>query len=195
MKRLLPIVCLGLAATPAAAHVPAGAYGSFAAGFTHPLFGLDHLLAMVTVGLWAGLLGGRAVWAVPTAFVAVMIAGFALALSGASLPVVEPMILASTVVLGLAVAFAVRVDLRVCAVVVGVFALFHGFAHGTELGGAGALRFGAGFVLATVLLHALGVAIGLLAGRIAGRNGGRWHIVTRGLGTGVAVAGVVLAFG
>ncbi|TDL81176.1 HupE/UreJ family protein [Palleronia sediminis] len=170
MKRLLPVLFLGLTATPGLAHVPAGSYGSFAAGFTHPLFGLDHLLAMVAVGLWAGLLGGRAVWAVPAAFVVVMVAGFALALGGAALPVVEPMILASTVVLGLAIAFAIRLDLRVCAAIVGVFALFHGFAHGTELGGAGALRFGAGFVLATVVLHAVGVAAGIAAGRSARRE-------------------------
>ena len=195
MNRLLLTLCLGIAATPALAHVPHGTYGSFAAGFTHPLFGLDHLLAMVAVGLWAGMLGGRALWAVPAAFVTVMIAGFALALTGASLPMVEPMILASTVVLGLAIAMAVRLDIRACAAVVGLFALFHGFAHGTELGGAGTVQFGAGFALATALLHATGVAAGVAAGRMVPRAGHATHTVTRGLGAAVALAGVGLAFG
>lgn len=195
MKRLLPALCLAFAATPALAHLPHGQYGSVAAGFSHPLFGLDHILAMVAVGLWASLLGGRAIWAVPAAFVAVMIAGFGLALTGVSLPLVEPMILTSTVVLGLVVAMAVRLDVRACAAIVGLFALFHGFAHGTELGGAGSLRFGAGFVLATALLHAVGVAVGLVTGRITGRGDARGHVVTRGLGAGVVLAGVALALG
>lgn len=195
MKRLLSALCLGLAATPALAHLPHGQYGSVAAGFSHPLFGLDHILAMVAVGLWASLLGGRAIWAVPAAFVAVMVAGFGLALTGVSLPLVEPMILASCVVLGLVVAMAVRLDVRTCAAIVALFALFHGFAHGTELGGAGSLRFGTGFVLATVVLHAVGVAVGLAGGLIAKRGDARGHVVTRGLGAGVALAGVALAFG
>lgn len=195
MKRLLPALCFGLAATPALAHLPHGQYGSVAAGFSHPLFGLDHILAMVAVGLWASLLGGRAIWAVPAAFVAVMIAGFGLSLTSTSLPLVEPMILASMVVLGLVVAMSVRLDVRACAAIVGLFALFHGFAHGTELGGAGSLQFGAGFVLATVLLHAAGVAVGLVAGRVAGRDDVRGHLATRSLGAGVALAGVALSFG
>lgn len=194
MNRLLPALCLGLAATPVLAHLPHAQYGSVAAGFSHPFFGLDHILAMVAVGLWASLLGGQAIWAVPAAFVAVMIAGFGLALTGVSLPLVEPMILASTVVLGLAVAMAVRLDVRACAAIVGLFALFHGFAHGTELGGAGSLRFGTGFVLATVLLHGVGVAAGLVAAWIAGRGDAGRDVATRSLGAGVALAGVALAF-
>ena len=195
MKRLLPSLCLCLAATPALAHLPHVQYGSVAAGFSHPLFGLDHILAMVAVGLWASLRGGRAIWAVPAAFVAMMIVGFGLALTGVSLPLVEPMILASSVVLGLVVAMAVRLDVRTCAAIVALFALFHGFAHGTELGGAGSLRFGTGFVLATVLLHTIGVTVGLVVGLIAKRGDVRGHVVTRGLGAGVALAGVALAFG
>lgn len=195
MNKVILALCLGIAATPALAHVPHGIYGSFAAGFTHPLFGLDHLLAMVAVGLWAGMLGGRALWAVPAAFVTVMIGGFALALTGAWLPMVEPMILASTVVLGLVIAMAVSLDIRASASIVGLFALFHGFAHGTELGGAGAVQFAAGFAVATALLHAVGVAAGIAAGRIVPRAGERKHVITRALGAAVAVAGIGLALG
>ncbi len=186
----LSAVFLAVFTASASAHVPAGEYGSFAAGFTHPLFGADHILAMVAVGLWAGLLGKRALWAVPAAFVAVMLAGFGLALLNVPLPIVEPMILASTIVLGLVVALAVRLDLRLCAALVGLFALFHGHAHGGELGTAGAVQFGLGFLLATSLLHAAGVGLGLLVGRLGDKKGA---LLSRGLGVATAFAGVYLA--
>lgn len=195
MKRMLIAFPLVFAAGPVFAHLPPGEYGSFAAGLSHPLFGLDHVLAMVSVGLWAGMLGGRARLAVPAAFVSVMVLGFLLALSGAALPLVEPMILASTVVLGLLVATAARLDLRTGAALVGAFALFHGHAHGGELGTAGALTFGAGFALATAALHAAGIGAGLAldrAGRGLGRAGG---LLTRGLGALTALAGLGLAIG
>ena len=193
MKRLLPALGLSVLGTPALAHLPPGEYGSLAAGFSHPLFGLDHILAMIAVGLWASVLGGRALWAVPAAFVATMIVGFALALLGAPLPMVEPMILASSVVLGLVVAMALRLDLGLCMALVGAFALFHGHAHGAELGQAGALRFGLGFALATALLHAAGVGLGLLVGRLGRRLGTSGDLVARGLGGATAVAGLALA--
>ena len=193
MKRLLPALGLSALATPALAHLPPGEYGSLAAGFSHPLFGLDHILAMVAVGLWASVLGGRALWAVPAAFVATMIVGFALALLGAPLPMVEPMILASSVVLGLVVAMALRPDLGLCMALVGAFALFHSHAHGAELGQAGALRFGLGFALATALLHAAGLGLGLLVGRLGRRLGTSGDLVARGLGGATAVAGLALA--
>ncbi|GKY88908.1 HupE/UreJ family protein [Sinisalibacter aestuarii] len=194
MKRLLPLV-LALFATPAFAHLPPGEYGSFAAGISHPLFGLDHILAMVAVGLWASQLGGRALWAVPAAFVSVMVLGFVLAIAGLPLPFVEPMILASTVVLGLVVAMAVRTEIWVGAALVGLFALFHGHAHGGELGDAGALRFGIGFALATAALHAAGIGLGLWVGRLGARLGGTGAILPRGLGALTALAGLGLAFG
>ena len=188
MRALSAAAALALLASPAAAHLPHGQYGSLAAGFTHPLFGLDHVLAMVAVGLWASLIGGRAMLGVPAAFVGAMAVGFGLALGGVPMPAVEPAILASTIVLGLAVAAALRLDAALVAFVVAAFGLFHGHAHGGELGGAGALRFGLGFVLATALLHAAGVALGLGLGRL-----GRWP--ARGLGALTAAAGLALAVG
>ncbi|SOC42208.1 urease accessory protein [Rhizobium subbaraonis] len=190
-KRLL--LALGLtaaSAAPAFAHLNPQEHGSFMAGFSHPLFGLDHILVMVAVGLWAAQIGGRALWAVPAAFVAMMALGFGLAVAGVSLPFVEPVILASVVALGLLVAMAVRLDPAVSAAIVAVFALFHGHAHGGELGVAGALPFATGFVIATALLHVAGIALGLGIGRI---TGGR--TLTRILGAATALAGVALAFG
>lgn len=190
-RRLLLALGLTVAsAAPAFAHLNPQEHGSFMAGFSHPLFGLDHILVMVAVGLWAAQIGGRAMWAVPAAFVAMMALGFGLAVAGVSLPFVEPVILASVVTLGLLVAMAVRLDPAVSAAIVAVFALFHGHAHGGELGVAGALPFATGFVIATALLHVGGIALGLGIARIAG---GR--TLTRILGAATALAGVALAFG
>ncbi|HHZ10979.1 MAG TPA: HupE/UreJ family protein, partial [Rhizobiales bacterium] len=129
------------ATVPAFAHLDPVEHGSFAAGFSHPFFGLDHILAMVAVGLWAALLGGRAAWLVPTAFVGTMMLGFALALAGLGLPFVEPVIAASVVVIGLLTLVALQVPTQIGMAMVGFFALFHGYAHGGELGEAGALSF------------------------------------------------------
>lgn len=178
------------AAAPAFAHLNPEEHGSFMAGFSHPLFGFDHILVMVAVGLWAAQIGGRALWIVPSAFVGTMAVGFALALIGTDLPFVEPAILASVIALGLLVAMAVRLPVSASAAIVGVFALFHGHAHGGELGTAGALQFGIGFVIATALLHMAGIGLGITAGRIA--HGG---IVSRIAGALTALAGAVLVFG
>ena len=165
MKRL-PILLLALlVSTPAFAHLNPEEHGSFAAGFSHPLFGADHILAMFGVGLWASLLGGRAIWAVPLAFVGTMMLGFITALADIGLPFVEPTIAASVVVLGLLAMVALQVPTAIAMVVVAFFAFFHGYAHGGELGEAGAMPFMAGFALATALLHAVGVGFGLLTGR------------------------------
>lgn len=178
------------AAAPAFAHLNPEEHGSFMAGFSHPLFGMDHILVMVAVGLWAAQTGGRALWLVPAAFVGTMAIGFALALAGIGLPFVEPAILASVIALGLLVAVAVRLPLSASAAIVGVFALFHGHAHGGELGSAGALEFATGFVIATALLHAAGIGLGILAGRLA--HGG---IISRVAGALTALAGTALIFG
>lgn len=191
IRRTLLAIGLTVASTaPAFAHLNPEEHGSFMAGFSHPLFGLDHILVMVAVGLWAAQIGGRALRAVPAAFVAMMAAGFGLALAGLPLPFIEPVILASVVALGLLVAIAARLDVALSAVIVAVFALFHGHAHGGELGVAGAMPFAAGFVIATALLHGAGIALGLGIGRIAG--GGT---LTRILGGATALAGMALAFG
>ena len=169
MNRLTRIIActavMGLAlAAPASAHTGVGAHShGFAAGFLHPLMGLDHMLAMLGVGVWAAQLGKRATWLVPAAFVAVMIAGAGLALSGIAMPMVEFGVAGSVLVIGALIALGTRLPVGVAMSLVGLFALFHGHAHGTELPGfAHPAAYGAGFVAATALLHAGGAGIALL---------------------------------
>jgi urease accessory protein len=155
MHRAVAVVPLFLASFAAWGH-PADA-----AGFVHPFTGLDHLLAMLAVGLWAAQLGGRWTWAVPLAFVGSMLLGGALGFAGVTLPYVEPMIAASVLVLGLLVSLKVRLRWSGVALV-GVFALFHGIAHATEMPPEmSRIVYAGGFVLATALLHAAGVGLGL----------------------------------
>jgi urease accessory protein len=155
---------MGLALTaPAFAHTGIGAHShGFAAGFLHPLMGLDHMLAMLGVGIWAAQLGKRAAWLVPAAFVAVMIAGAGLALSGIGMPMVEFGIAGSVLVIGTLIALGTRLPVGLAMGLAGLFALFHGHAHGTELPGlADPAAYGAGFVAATMLLHGAGAGIAL----------------------------------
>ena len=178
---------LAAATAPAFAHLDPAEHGSFMAGVSHPLFGVDHIIVMVAVGLWAAMIGGKALWVVPAAFIGTMAVGFLLAIGGIRLPFVEPVILASVVALGLLVAMAVRLPVAASAAVVGVFALFHGHAHGGELGGAGALQFGLGFLIATAALHIAGIGLGVTLGRN--------QTVARILGGVAALGGVALMFG
>lgn len=193
-KRLSVAAAFSFAsAAPAFAHLDPAAHGSFMAGLSHPLFGLDHILAMVAVGLWAGQISGTAgnkaaALVVPAAFIGAMALGFAAAVSGFGLPFVEPAILASVVALGLVIAVAAKVPVAASAAVVASFAIFHGHAHGGELGAAGAWRFCLGFVVATGLLHAAGIVIGLGVGRLT-----PW--AARIAGGFTALAGLSLAFG
>ncbi|MBB5276707.1 urease accessory protein [Rhizobium rosettiformans] len=189
LKRLsFTAALMTLAASPAFAHLDPETHGSLMAGISHPLFGADHILAMVAVGIWASQIGGRALWAVPAAFVTMMAVGFGLAVAGVELPFVEPAILASVIGLGLLVAAAVRLPVAASAAVVGLFALFHGHAHGGELGAAGALQFGLGFLIATAALHGAGVALGLGVTRLG-------PAVARILGLATVVGGAAIAFG
>lgn len=190
MFKRISIAAAALAATtlPAFAHLNPEEHGSFMAGFSHPLFGADHILAMVAVGIWAAQIGGRALWVVPSAFVGTMAIGFMTALGGIDLPFVEPAILASVIALGLLVAMAARLPVSAAAAVVGIFALFHGHAHGGELGSAGALQFGVGFVIATALLHVAGIAAGLGVSRLG-------TVASRIIGALTALGGLTLAFG
>lgn len=151
-------------ALPLAAHAHAGhAHGGFESGFMHPIGGLDHLLAMIAVGLWAVQLGKRALWALPLMFVGAMVAGGLLGLTGMNVPGVELVIALSAVALGGLVALRKKAPLAGAVLVVGLFALFHGFAHGQELpAGASALTYALGFVLATAALHGVGIGLGLL---------------------------------
>ncbi|WP_417671895.1 HupE/UreJ family protein [Roseibium sp.] len=195
LRGLFSAAALMLLATPAAAHLDPASHGSFAAGFTHPVFGLDHVLAMIAVGLWAALLGKKAIWALPSAFVGFMIAGFVSALFGLHLPFVEPMILASVVALGSLVALAARFPLAPSFLLVGLFGFFHGHAHGGEIGTAGEFGYASGFVLATALLHAAGVLIGYGAKVGLGPETRRGELATRFLGGVTALSGLVLMAG
>lgn len=174
------------------AHINPADHSSFSSGFFHPLTGADHILVMVAVGLWAAQLGGKALWAVPLAFVVAMGAGFIMALGGISLPFVEPAILASVIAIGLLAAVALHLPTGIAMAVVAVFAVFHGHAHGSEFSGMGAASYGVGFAVATALLHMLGIAIGFGGGLLPGRAG-RYR-VTRIGGMLTACAGLYLAF-
>jgi len=148
---------------------------SFGTGFGHPLSGWDHLLDMLAVGIWAARLGGRARWLVPAAFVSTMIMGAVFAQSGLALPGIEQGIAASLLILGLFIAFAVQLPVTLGMGLVAFFALFHGWAHGAEMPVTNrGFSYGAGFVIATALLHAAGLGLGItlqkqpLLGRLAG---------------------------
>jgi urease accessory protein len=169
------------------AHVGDHSHMSFMEGLMHPFSGLDHILAMVAVGLWASQLGGRALWLLPLTFPVVMAAGAALGMSGVALPWVEIGIAGSVMVLGAAVALALRPSLAISLPLIGAFALLHGYSHGVELpASASALSYGAGFIAATLMLHAIGIGIGFAAGRIPVR------FAARTAGGAIAVLGVVL---
>ncbi len=188
--RLLPLPFLLAMAGTASAHSEAGATGGFTSGFLHPIFGLDHVVAMVAVGLWGAFLGKKAMWTLPVIFPMVMAMGGALGVMGVPLPGVEIGIALSGVVLGGMVAFAVKPPLWVAGVLVGVFAIFHGHAHGTELPEAASpLTYAIGFVISTGLLHLCGIAFGLLT---------RWPwgiIAVRAGGVVVAVIGGIFLMG
>ena len=172
------------------------AHSTFVAGLVHPLGGVDHLLAMLAVGWLAARIGGRALWRVPLAFVALMIGGGLLALAGIALPLVETLIAVSVIVLGLALAGGRRLTTLVAMALVGFFAVFHGHAHLTEMPVAGVdggpLAYGAGFVLATAGLHLVGIGLGMLAERAAA---GRGAWVTPVTAVVLAVSGVVILIG
>ena len=177
------------AAMPAYAHVGTGSTSSFAAGFAHPVSGLDHMTVMVAVGLWAALKGGKAIWAWPLAFVGVMLVGGALGMLHVPVPFVEPGILASVVTLGLLVALAIDLPVSAGVAIIGLFALFHGHAHGTEVPkNAGGLDYMAGFAVATALLHGIGIAAALGLGM-------RFRSLVRAAGAACAAVGAGLAFG
>jgi urease accessory protein len=159
----LVLAALLLVSGPAAAHTEAGVPGGLLNGFLHPLTGLDHLVAMVAVGLWGAQLGKPGIWVLPICFPAVMALGGVLGILGIPLPATEIVVALSALVLGFAVAMALRVPFWAAAAVVAVFAVFHGYAHGAEMpGAANALAYGVGFVVATGTLHAAGILIGVL---------------------------------
>ena len=181
---------LALAATLwpalALAHVGQGRAEGFLAGLSHPVSGLDHVLAMVAVGLWGAQLGAPAIWLLPVTFPMVMAFGGMLGLAGMPLPGVEAAIALSGILLGLAVLAEWKPPLPLAAVIVGFFAVFHGHAHGAELpAGASGLTYSIGFVAATGTLHAVGIGIGVI------HRWGWGRVALRLAGAGVAAGGAV----
>ncbi len=186
--RLLAATCaVALWPALASAHAEAGAAAGFRAGVLHPISGLDHVLAMVAVGLWGAQLGQPAIWLLPVAFPMVMAFGGMLGLMGVPLPGIEIGVAASAVLLGAAVMLELKPRLAAAAAVVAFFAVFHGHAHGTELApGQSALLYSIGFVVATGCLHAAGIGIGEVRRWTWGRG------LLRGAGAVVAAGGAVL---
>ena len=195
MKRFLQLAVLALclAPTAAVAHVGVGSTSGFARGFMHPLSGPDHQLAMILVGLFAYQLGGRALWLVPLTFVSVMALGGFLGVMGVPIPFVEVGIALSVVVLGAIVAIGVRAPLAVAIGAVGLFAIFHGHAHGSEMPlNASGLEYGVGFMMATAVLHAVGIGMGFLIGMSSKTFGNNVYRIAGGL---ASIAGVALLLG
>jgi urease accessory protein len=188
----LVLICIALSGalvSPALAHTVVGQTNSFASGVAHPLHGADHILVMITVGLWGVLVGGRAIWVWPMAFVGTMLAGFVAATLGLQMPFVEPAILSSIIILGLLVALAVEAPVWLGAAIMGLFAFFHGHVHGTEASAVGLVPYAAGFAIATAALHAAGIGLGLSAERSMGT------LALRAMGGLTVLAGITLIAG
>jgi urease accessory protein len=195
MKRILQLAALALclAPTSALAHTGVGDTSGFAHGFVHPLGGHDHLLAMIMVGLFAYGLGGRALWLVPLTFVGVMALGGFLGVAEIPVPFIEIGIALSVVVLGAIVAFGIKPPVAAAMAIVGLFAIFHGHAHGAEMPmDASGVAYGVGFMLATALLHMAGIGIGFLIGMTT-----RWlgDDVYRAAGGLASLAGIAILVG
>ena len=193
IKSSFAVVPAMLMPTMAFAHTGVGHATGFLHGFEHPISGLDHVLAMVMVGVFAWQLGGQALWRVPATFVAVMAVGGSLGVAGIAIPFVEVAIALSVVVLGAAVALNVRASVAAAMGVIGLFAIFHGHAHGAEMPeAAGGVAYTVGFMTATTLLHLAGISAGILIGKAGGDHGA---IVARATGGLATVAGVALLTG
>ena len=184
MRRLAAAAIVLLVASPAWAHAQQGQAAGFLSGVRHPVSGLDHVLAMIAVGLWGAQLGAPAIWLLPVTFPLVMAIGGFLGLVGVPIPGVEVGVALSAILLGAMVAREARPPLAAAAAMVGFFAIFHGHAHGTELPpGQSGLLYSVGFVIATGCLHAIGIGVGLIHRWSWGRT------ALRAAGAGVAAAG------
>jgi urease accessory protein len=187
------MLVLGGLAAPASAHTGVSVTHDLTHGFLHPLGGLDHVLAMVAVGLYAARLGGRSLWLLPAAFIVTMIAGGALGYASVPVPMVEQGIGVSVIAMGLAIAFGVRLPAIAATLLVALFALVHGHAHGREGAElASFLAYACGFVAATSLLHAAGIAVGLALDRLGTVPAA---VLTRVAGAAGALAGVAILAG
>jgi urease accessory protein len=195
MKRLVQLALLALCLVPteALAHVGVGSTSGFMHGFMHPLSGLNHQLAMILVGIFAYQLGGRALWLVPLTFVSVMAFGGFLGVMGVPVPFVEVGIALSVIALGAIVAFGVKAPVAVAMAVVGLFAIFHGHAHGSEMPlDTSGFEYAVGFMMATALLHAIGIGIGFVIGMTSKTLGDNVYRVAGGL---ASIAGVAFLLG
>jgi urease accessory protein len=183
----LVALCITMLASISAAeaHKMGTESAGFIMGLTHPFMGLDHLLVMIAVGIWAAQTGGSAVWRLPLSFVVMMAVAALFGASGYGLPSLEPLIAGSLLLLGLMVVFTVRIPINLSTVLVGLFAVFHGYAHGLEMPQASsALFYGSGFVLATSLLHLIGIGLGKVTYRK--------YLLSRLIGSTIALAGLYL---
>ena len=188
LRSVLLMVAGALLPSFAYAHVGAGEASGFMHGLTHPISGLDHICAMVAVGLWAAQMGGKSVWAVPLTFVSVMVMGGTLGMIGISLPFTEQGIILSVLMLGVLIAASIRLPLLLSSVMVGLFAVFHGYAHGAEMPeSASAMTYALGFILSTATLHTMGIMFGLGMQKLVHKQVVRWA------GASVALCGVYLA--
>jgi len=184
IPRAVPTAIVALMlAQPAFAHEQVGVAGGLVSGLLHPVTGLDHLVAMVAVGIWGAQLGAPAIWVLPITFPLVMAVGGVLGVLKIPLPMPEVIIAVSALILGLAVATRLRIPFAAATIVVAVFAIFHGYVHAELPGSANPLAYGVGFVTATGLLHLCGIAIGTLTRWPAGER------VIQGLGAGIAGLG------
>lgn len=185
---LLFVASGALLPTFAFAHVGVGETSGFLHGLMHPVSGLDHICAMVAVGLWAAQMGGRSIWAVPITFVSVMVLGWVLGMSGVSMAFAESGIMLSVLMLGVFIAASVRLPLWLSSAIVGLFAMCHGHTHGTEMpGSTSSMMYAYGFILSTLFLHIVGVTFGLVMHRQAQKN------AVRLTGATIAIFGLYLA--
>ena len=190
LTRSLMTILLLVAVQPLAAHTTGGVIGGLGSGLGHPFIGIDHLLAMLAVGMWAYQLGGSSVWKVPLVFVLTLLVGAGIGLTGLSLPFIEPVIAASVMVFGLLIAMRSRVVPVLASMLVALFALFHGYAHGIEMPLATSpLTYVAGFSIATMGLHGLGVMLAYVIHRTTHTT------LLRVGGMGLASTGLLLLLG
>ena len=184
MIRLLAYL-LGFLPVMAFGHLPGSGGGGFLTGFLHPIVGIDHLIAMVAVGLWGAFLGERALWILPIVFPSIMAVGAAIGISGLEIPLVESVIALSGVVFGTFIMFRFKVPLTIAILLVGIFAIFHGYAHGLEMPNrVSAVTYGAGFVVGTGLLHWAGIVIGFAT------KFPRGELLVRGCGGVISLIGL-----
>lgn len=195
LKKSLPVMVaiFCFAASPAFAHVGQGSAAGFAHGLAHPLCGIDHVIAMLAVGVYAAMLGGRSMALLPLAFVGLMTVGGALGYSGLALPLVEQSIGLSIVVMSFAIAAGLRLPAGAATALVALFAVFHGHAHGSEGASIAAfLPYASGFVIATALLHLAGIGLGCSLNRLNASAAGAARWVGGGAG---ALAGIAILAG